>query len=278
MSTLRKIPPGVGPGYPQVVVLVGATGDLCQRKLLPGLFHLSSTGFIPGCRIIGVSLDDLDAEGFRTFARGALDKFSTRKVDEADWDAFAERLDYVPLSAGAAALRSAVEKAETELGGEGRRLHYLSVPPNAALSVVRMLGEAGLVERSKIIMEKPFGTDLASAVTLNAQAARSVRRRADLPDRSFPRQRAGAEHPRVPLRKRSVRADLEPQLHRSRADRRTGKTRARQPRRHFTNRPAPFATWSSRICSRSSRSWRWNRRRRWSPARSARKRTKSSAA
>ncbi len=169
MSTLRKIPPGVGPGYPQVVVLVGATGDLCQRKLLPGLFHLSSTGFIPGCRIIGVSLDDLDAEGFRTFARGALDKFSTRKIDEDDWAAFAERLNYVPLSAGAAALRSAVEKAETELGGEGRRLHYLSVPPSAALSVVRMLGEAGLVERSKIIMEKPFGTDLASAVTLNGK-------------------------------------------------------------------------------------------------------------
>ncbi len=169
MSTLRKIPPGVGPRYPQVVVLIGATGDLGQRKLLPGLFHLSSTGFIPGCRIIGVSLDDLDVEGFRTFARGALDTFSTRKIDEAAWDTFAQTLDYVPLSAGAAALRSAVEKAEAELGGESRRMHYLSVPPNAALSVVRMLGDAGLVERSKIIMEKPFGTDLATAVTLNAK-------------------------------------------------------------------------------------------------------------
>ena len=51
----------VGPRYPQVVVLVGATGDLSRRKLLPGLFHLVSAGFIPDCRIIGVSLDDLDA-------------------------------------------------------------------------------------------------------------------------------------------------------------------------------------------------------------------------
>ena len=51
----------VGPRYPQVVVLVGATGDLSRRKLLPGLFHLCRAGFIPGCRIIGVSLDDLDA-------------------------------------------------------------------------------------------------------------------------------------------------------------------------------------------------------------------------
>ena len=55
------------------------------------------------------------------------------------------------------------------MGGESRRLHYLSVPPNAALSAVRLLAEAGLVERSRIIMEKPFGTDLASAVSLNAR-------------------------------------------------------------------------------------------------------------
>jgi glucose-6-phosphate 1-dehydrogenase len=167
MAKLRKIPPGVGPRYPQVVVLVGATGDLGRRKLLPGLFHLTSTGFIPFCRIVGVSLDELDVDGFRAVAREALEQFGTRAIDEADWDAFAEILDYVPLSAGVDGLRAAVERAEATLGGESRRLHYLSVPPNAALSVVRMLGDAGLVERSRIIMEKPFGTDLESAVTLN---------------------------------------------------------------------------------------------------------------
>jgi len=166
---MAKIPPGVGPRHPQVVVLVGATGDLARRKLLPGLFHLSSVGFIPGCRIIGVSLDDIDLEGFRKFARTALDEFSTRKITEADWSAFAASLDYVPLAAGAAALRAAVDRAEQAFGGESRRLHYLSVPPSAALPAVRMLGEAGLVERSRIVMEKPFGTDLTSAVTLNAR-------------------------------------------------------------------------------------------------------------
>jgi glucose-6-phosphate 1-dehydrogenase len=61
-----------------------------------------------------------------------------------------------------------VTEAEVELGGEPRRLHYLSVPPSAARVVVNMLSEAHLVERSRIIMEKPFGTDLASARTLNA--------------------------------------------------------------------------------------------------------------
>ena len=166
---MAKIPAGVGPQYPQVVVLVGATGDLARRKLLPGLFHLASVGFIPGCRIIGVSLDEMSPDEFRTFARQALEEFSTRKVVETDWNAFASCLDYVPLNAGAGALKIAVEKAEQAFAGESRRLHYLSVPPSAALPAVRLLGEAGLVERSRIIMEKPFGTDLASAVSLNAK-------------------------------------------------------------------------------------------------------------
>ena len=166
---MRKIPPGVGPQHPQVVVLVGATGDLSARKLLPGLFYLSSAGFIPGCRIVGVSLDQIDRDGFRKIAREALDQFSTRKVKEADWAAFAETLDYVPIGAGAHALKAAVEAAEQKSGGDSHRVHYLSVPPNAALSAVRLLAEAGLVDRSRIIMEKPFGTDLKSAVSLNTK-------------------------------------------------------------------------------------------------------------
>ncbi|MDM0110631.1 glucose-6-phosphate dehydrogenase [Variovorax sp. J22R133] len=166
---MAKIPPGVGPRFPQVVVLVGATGDLARRKLLPGLFHLCSAGFIPGCRIIGVSLDEMDADGFRAAARSALDEFASRKISPAAWDTFAATLDYVPLSGGAGALKAAVERAEQSLGVECRRLHYLSVPPSAALQVVRMLGEAQLVERSRIVMEKPFGTNLSSAVSLNSQ-------------------------------------------------------------------------------------------------------------
>jgi glucose-6-phosphate 1-dehydrogenase len=160
---------GVGPRFPQVVVLVGATGDLARRKLLPGLFYLSSKGFIPACRIIGLSLDDMDTEGFRKFAREALTEFATRKVGDAEWDAFAGNLQYVPQAHGAQALRAAVLAAEQTFGGESRRLHYLSVPPNAALSAVRLLGEADLVDRARIVMEKPFGTNLASAVTLNAR-------------------------------------------------------------------------------------------------------------
>ena len=165
---MPKVPPGVGPRFPQLVILVGATGDLARRKLLPGLFHLSTVGFIPGCRIVGVSLDEVDVDGFRRLARAALDEFSSRKITERDWESFSRSLDYVPLAAGAQAIKAAAQKAEQTFEGESRRLHYLSVPPNAALSAVRTLGEAGLVERSRIVMEKPFGTDLASARTLNA--------------------------------------------------------------------------------------------------------------
>ena len=164
---MAKIPPGVGPRYAQVVLLFGATGDLARRKLLPGLYHLVSAGFIPGCRIIGVSLDEITVDAFRTLTRGALDEFFQRKVTDGDWAAFAQSLDYVPLAAGPAALKAAVERAEATFSGESRRLHYLSVPPSSALAAVRMLGDAQLVERSRIVMEKPFGTDLASSVTLN---------------------------------------------------------------------------------------------------------------
>jgi glucose-6-phosphate 1-dehydrogenase len=164
---VAKIPPGVGPRFPQVVVLFGATGDLARRKLLPGLYHLSTAGFIPQCRIVGVSLDAIDVDAFRALTRTALDEFSNREVTDADWETFARTLDYVPLEAGPAAVQAAVASAEQAIGVECRRLHYLSVPPSAALAAVRLLGQAQLVERSRIVMEKPFGTDLASAVQLN---------------------------------------------------------------------------------------------------------------
>lgn len=166
---MSKASLSVGPKYPQVVVLIGATGDLARRKLLPGMFHLISEGFIPDCRIIGMSLDEMDADAFRSFARAALDEFGTRPVADAEWNAFAALLDYLPIAAGPEKLREVVLAAEQSLGTESRRLHYLSVPPSAALSSARMLGQAGLIERSRVVMEKPFGVDLASAVELNAK-------------------------------------------------------------------------------------------------------------
>lgn len=157
---------------PHVVVLFGATGDLARRKLLPGLLRLVQAGLLQDSRIVGTSLEDLDTAQFVKFARTSAEEFGRGCTDD-DWDRFAAMLEYVPQGAGPAALAAAVRTAETGLaeatGEEVGRLHYLSVPPKAALDAIHQLDEAGLAERSRIIMEKPFGTDLESAKRLNAR-------------------------------------------------------------------------------------------------------------
>ena len=168
-NDLLDIDPSLmSPLTPHVVVLFGATGDLARRKLLPGLFRLSQAGLMPEFRIVGTSLDDLDDDTFRKVARQACDEFANRTFDDAQWDAFARKLTYIDQRSGAGGLAAAVTAAERDLRCVPRRLHYLSVPPWAADDVVRTLGRAGLAERSRIIVEKPFGTDLRSARALNA--------------------------------------------------------------------------------------------------------------
>ena len=155
---------------PQTVVLFGATGDLAARKLIPGLLHLFQSGLLDDLRVVGTSLDDLSADAFRDLALVAIREHSTREMNDGDWHEFAQRLDFVPLSAGPEVLREAVDRAEAQLPGENPlRLHYLAVPPKAALSAVTTIAEAGLADNSRVIMEKPFGSDYASAVSLNRQ-------------------------------------------------------------------------------------------------------------
>jgi glucose-6-phosphate 1-dehydrogenase len=149
------------------MVLFGATGDLARRKLLPGLFHLAQAGLLPECRILGTSLDEHDDASFRAFTRLALDEFAHHGVPDDQWNEFAAKLSFLVQTEDADALSDTVRALERELGDDVRRLHYLSVPPGAATDVVDLLGKADLAERSRIIMEKPFGTDLASARALN---------------------------------------------------------------------------------------------------------------
>jgi glucose-6-phosphate 1-dehydrogenase len=165
---------------PHVIVLFGATGDLARRKLLPGFAHLAASRLAPPIRVIGSSLEDMGDDEFRAFAKAAAAEYGhletatyERRIREPlvseEWDEFAANLRYVPNSAGPEKLAAAVVEAEDQLGAGCLRLHYLSVPPAAALDVINMLREAKLVERSRVVMEKPFGTDLESAVELNAQ-------------------------------------------------------------------------------------------------------------
>lgn len=155
------------PLEPFVIVLFGATGDLAKRKLLPGMAYLDQSDLAPHIQVVGTSLEDLSDDEFRAVAKEAVEEYGTHQLTDEQWDNFAKILTYVPQGAGPAALATAVAEAEERLGGEAQRLHYLSVPPKAARAVITMLRDADLVERSRVVMEKPFGTDLASAVELN---------------------------------------------------------------------------------------------------------------
>jgi glucose-6-phosphate 1-dehydrogenase len=153
---------------PTTVVLFGATGDLSQRKLLPGLLHLFKSGLLQDVQVVGTSLEENDQDSFVELARKAIAEHGGEGPDPEGWEEFSRRLHWAPGAGGAQALRETVAVAEAAFpDGELRRLHYLSVPPKAALPVVHLLKDAGLVDRSRIIMEKPFGTDLASARKLN---------------------------------------------------------------------------------------------------------------
>ena len=153
---------------PQAIVIFGATGDLARRKLLPGLLRLFQAGLLPEFRIIGVSMEEIGDAEFRGIAEAACREFARGGFGGEEWHEFSARLSYVPRSRAPEALRQAVDGAEAELGPQMRLLHYLSVPPAAAPEAIEMLEACGLSPRSRVIMEKPFGTDLASARKLNA--------------------------------------------------------------------------------------------------------------
>jgi glucose-6-phosphate 1-dehydrogenase len=163
----RPVRSSSDPTAPHVIVLFGATGDLARRKLLPGLAHLAASSLAPDLRMVGTSLEDFDDEAFRAFAQQAVEEFGNHTISDEQWASFASHLTYVPMGAGADALAAAVALAEESLGEGSSRLHYLSVPPKAAFEVIATLRDAGLVDNSRVVMEKPFGTDLETAVILN---------------------------------------------------------------------------------------------------------------
>jgi glucose-6-phosphate 1-dehydrogenase len=153
----------------QVIVLFGATGDLAKRKLLPGIFHLSQVGLMPRrFRIIGAARNAVDVEEFREQARQAIEASGREDLSPATWDPFADSLRFAGVGNGFEALSETISAAREELGGEAALLIYLSLPPKAAAATVEQLGASGLGDGARVILEKPFGTDLTSAQELNA--------------------------------------------------------------------------------------------------------------
>ncbi|HEV8049362.1 MAG TPA: glucose-6-phosphate dehydrogenase [Thermoplasmata archaeon] len=160
---------------PHLFVIFGATGDLFQRKLLPSLYRLAAEGKFPeGSRILGVARHDLTDATFRANATRSL--LEEKAGDEAAVRAFCDAtlffhglLDETPASY--AMLRTNLEAIERDAGLGGNRLFYLALPLEGFAPTILGLGEGGLAKGpgwTRIVVEKPFGRDLASARELNA--------------------------------------------------------------------------------------------------------------
>jgi glucose-6-phosphate 1-dehydrogenase len=154
----------------QVIVLFGATGDLAKRKLLPGMYHLMRVGLMPErFRIIGAARKELDEDEFRELARDAIRGSGRKAGDHEAWERFAASLRFASVGEGLEALAEGIERARQELDSDAELLFYLSLPPQAAEGTVKQIGEHGFGASARVITEKPFGTDLASARKLNAK-------------------------------------------------------------------------------------------------------------
>jgi glucose-6-phosphate 1-dehydrogenase len=158
---------------PQVAVIFGASGDLTKRKLLPAFWHLWLQGRLPkGFALVGYARSPMTSEEFRQYTFDNVNEFSNHAPDGEAWEEFARRLSYFQggfSEPGAMNdFATYLEKLDAEFGTEGRRFFDAAVPPAAYADIVHRIGEAGLQENAKIVLEKPFGRDLQSARELNA--------------------------------------------------------------------------------------------------------------
>lgn len=169
---------------PTTIVIFGASGDLTRRKLVPALFHLCRQNRLPAhLKIVGFAVTAWDTAEFRRQMRSGVDEFAREPFSEAEWQTFAARLHYTSggftEAADFAHLRQFLETVEGELS---HRLYYLATPPRFFADIIAQLGDAGMARDAgavadaadsgqaawrRVIIEKPFGRDLASARALN---------------------------------------------------------------------------------------------------------------
>jgi glucose-6-phosphate 1-dehydrogenase len=169
---------------PCTFVIFGVTGDLTHRLVIPALYNLAAADLLPDkfC-VVGIARTAMSHDDLCESLMTGLRKFATRPVD----DAIAKRLlgCLTPVAADTSdpnsfdRLREQLEKLEAKRSTGGNRLFYLATPPNAFAPITRGLGRAGLLKEEggawrRLVIEKPFGTDLASAKALNAEILKIV--------------------------------------------------------------------------------------------------------
>ncbi|MEI6861112.1 MAG: glucose-6-phosphate dehydrogenase [Verrucomicrobiota bacterium] len=164
---------------PTVVVIFGASGDLCARKLIPAIYNLGADGLLPAeFSLVGFARKAIPDDDFRKLAHAGITEFSRRAPDAAVWDRLAPNVSYVSggydEKAAFDRLAEKIAGIEKKLGREVQSLFYISTPPNVFASILTNLGASGLAARyvgqphqSKCIIEKPFGKDFDSAKALN---------------------------------------------------------------------------------------------------------------
>jgi glucose-6-phosphate 1-dehydrogenase len=158
---------------PTTIIIFGATGDLTARKLVPSLYRLYRKGRLPEeVRIVGTARSPLSDEEFRGRMAEGVKEFARADWQEKGWQDFAPRVSYIAADSakpgGLEKLRAALEHSEK---GHGLRLYYLAVAPQLYPAIATQLGESGMAEENsgwrRLVIEKPFGRDLASARALN---------------------------------------------------------------------------------------------------------------
>jgi glucose-6-phosphate 1-dehydrogenase len=165
----------IHPG-PTILTIFGAGGDLTWRKLVPALYNLYLDRWLPEqFAVLGLDLKPMGDDEFRAHLRDGVDQFSRRgRADDQSWGAFAERLscaaaDFADQRAYQA-LAERIAQIERDWGQPASHVFYLATPPALMQPIAQNLGAAGLAsdrDRARIVVEKPFGHDLASARELN---------------------------------------------------------------------------------------------------------------
>ncbi|HEU5161077.1 MAG TPA: glucose-6-phosphate dehydrogenase [Streptosporangiaceae bacterium] len=171
----KRLPRVAGPC---VLVLFGVTGDLSRKKLLPAIYDLANRGLLPpGFSLVGFARRDWEHEDFRQVAYEAVKEHARTPFREDVWTHLSEGMQFVSGTFDDAAAFTELAKSVKELdqtrGTGGNYAFYLSIPPKYFPQVVEQLQRAGLTERAdgswrRVVVEKPFGHDLASALDLNS--------------------------------------------------------------------------------------------------------------
>ena len=158
---------------PSTIVIFGGSGDLAQRKLLPALYNLALQRLLPAAfAVVGAARQPMTDDRFRAELRDAVARHSrTKPLNEEVWKSFAEHIHFVatPNDAAYDDLRRRLDDVDRELGTHANRLFYLATPPPAYAAIIEAIGAHGLRGETgwaRVVVEKPFGRDLATAMKL----------------------------------------------------------------------------------------------------------------